>query len=687
MTDIAYLPRAGFDPEKNLCKLLEHYKKYSPFTVKWSDFKWNATGVVTDTARKANTEKWLYFSRDNGLAVKVKEPIDDMQPFHCLTLADIAKAHICSSQIAKSKTKGNLTLIITTYRFLDNELKARNMRASGLTNRIFNEALQKAIVKLEASTAYREGTRLQQISKFIDKHQLAQVRIKFKSPLKRNDTQTASDTKIDTKSVTNRNNKLPEREVLFAIAKLSNMNLEGSDRLYHAITEILFATGLRFDEVVSLSVDCLYEREIEELNQLTNELDIFNVWELKYFSKKKREIVSKVIADSMVDIIKSAINFVFEYQQPVRDILRCIDSGGYYNFFEKLEGKCFIAEQGVQHYLGSSNSNATTKLRKLNVAIQKNHKSKRNFFYANELQDLTSDLAKSSKNKIWKELKTLTTAASLSEMLFISQHQLEHNIKKSNPWDFQLIGHTQYSDFMTGRETGSGNVVSIFERKNLLKDVSTTSHAFRHFLNTICQESNNISEIEIARYFGRSYMGDNEAYDHTNKAKLVIDNADDILASNRITREQAIDAMINFTLVDSEEALDAIQDLTTTLITSIGLCKHDFNDKPCGMHYACLRGCSSYKRIKGEKSEIRELERIIEQQEKHIEDAKSAVAEEYWGANRWLISHQKLHDGCQKALAIEMDTNYKVGEKIQVFPEGTDSCLVIDENKNKGLLS
>jgi hypothetical protein len=687
MNNIVYLPKVGIDPDKNLINLVEHYKKYSPFNVDWSDFMWKVTGVVTDTARKANSEKFLYFSRDNGLKNKVKESISDMQPFHCSTLADIAKAHICSSQIKKAKTKGNLTLIITTYRYLDNELNKRNLKASGLTDRIFSNALQQAINKLEVTTAYREGTRLQQISKFIDKHKLAHVRIKFKSPLKRSKTQTASDTKIDTESVVNRNEKLPPQEVLFAIAKLTNMDLKGTDRLYHAMTEIFFTTGMRFDEVISLSVDCLYEREIEEINQLTNELETFVVWELKYYSKKYKTKVSKVIADSMVDILKQAIDFVIEYQQPVRDILKKIESDGSYNFFNELEGKCFVADTEVRKHLGSSVSNATTKLRKLDVIILKDEKSKRNYFNADELIDVTSELAKNSMSSLWKELKTMTTASSPSEMLFISQHQLEHKVKGSNPWDFQLISHTQYSDFMAGRETKSGKIVSIFERKGLLTRIYITSHQFRHFLNTYCQLHSNISEIEIARYFGRNYMGDNEAYDHTNKAKLVMDNADDILASTGITREQAIDTMINFTLVDSEEALETVQDLATTLITSIGLCKHDFHDSPCGKHYACLRGCSNYKRIKGEQAEIAELERIMAKQEAHIEDAKNAIDEKYWGANRWLTSQQELHDGCQKALAIEVNNNYTVGEKIQVFPEGTDSCLIMDESNKKDLLS
>lgn len=684
------LPQVGANTESNLIDLVQHYQKVLPFKVKWTDYIWDVTGFVKDTAKKAHSKKKFYFTRDNGLANKVKQSIDDMLPFHTPTLADLAKAHICSKQIERTKTVGSLQIKINAYRFLDNELNKKRLPVSGLTKRIFNDAMQKVILKLGRSTAYRVGTHLNEISKFIDKHHLADVRTKFKSPLKRSDVHTASDTNIDIDSVTERSEKLPTKDLLMAVAKLTNMDLEGGDRFYHAITEILFTTGLRFDEVISLSVDCLYEKEIEEINQLTGDLETFKFWELKYFSKKSECVFAKVIADSMVDIIKKAISFITEYQEPVRKTIRSIETNNYYNFFDELDGQCFVSDKEVYKYLGTSRSNATTKLRKLGVNVQIDKKTKRNFFLAEELQNRTSSIAKDDVNELWSELKIMTTATSLSQMLFITQHQREHNIKTANLWDFRLISHTQYHDFMTGRKTSRGEVKSIFERKNLLingKPFTVTSHQFRHFLNTICQLHDGITELEIARYFGRNYQGDNQAYDHTNKSKLVMDNAKLILASNGITEDQAIEAMVNFTLVDSEEALEAIQDLTTTLVTAIGLCKHDFADTPCGRHYACLRGCSSYKRIKGEDSEIRELERIIQQEKKHIADAKNAVAEEFWGANHWLQSHQALHDGCEKALAIENNNDFSVGEVIQVFPDGNDSCLAIDDLEPKELLS
>ena len=74
---------------------------------------------------------------------------------------------------------------------------------------------------------------------------------------------------------------------LIAVATLSNSNLEGDDALFQAIVEIMFATGLRFDEGDLLDVECLQAREVEELNVFTGEIDIVCINEIRYRAKRR----------------------------------------------------------------------------------------------------------------------------------------------------------------------------------------------------------------------------------------------------------------------------------------------------------------------------------------------------------------------------------------------------------------
>lgn len=688
MNDVILLPKVGHDAVDNRNKLLMHYQSLSPFVnADWKEQSWNAKGICKVGTRQANKDVKLHFTRDNRLGNKVKVAADAMQPFHSNELNDIAKSHVCQLQITSAKAAGTLQNTINAYRYLDNELHNNQLRVEQLSNRNFVDALNAALNKLGVSTTYRVGVQLNTIAKFMDKYKLTKAKIKFKSTIKRGDTQTASDSRIDTESITERNDKLPTHEVLVAVAALSNLELTGSDSLHQAITDILFTTGLRFDEVPSLSVDCFNLKKGEKFCEMLGRYEKEEYWELKYHARKGGAYRTKAIPESLVPILKKAIEFVTEYFLENRDLIAKIENNKnneIYDFFPEVDGICFVTDTW-QHF-GTCNGNAQTYLKKHGVTIidkkrpnaTKTKVVTRRAFNADELKDVIYQQAKNSIAELWKEIKEQTTATRLSELLFIQQYQAGHSIKSTTRWQFTPVTHTQYQDFLLGREVDgkSNRIPSIFERKKLKVDgvdFHLTSHQFRHFLNTVCQLSDSISELEIARYFGRKYQNDNETYDHTNKTKLVMDEAQAIIDSHGLDKQQAKDVMNQFAIVDREEVLEAIEELASSLKTAIGLCKHNFADEPCGKHYSCLRGCSQYKRTKGNQSEIAHIIQVKNDTFERIEAAKEAVSEEYWGANNWLLSHQTLYDGCIKALAIE-DNDMPNGKIIQVFPEGNDGC-------------
>ena len=683
MSEIALLPRVGLEPVQNLRDLVDFYINNSPFQRidgwSWGNTIWDVKGVCKSQARKANYEHLLYFSRDNGKGSNVKTSRANMEAFHSKSLSEVVKCHVTHLQIESSKDFGTLQILINAYRYLDNVMSVTGISVHELSVNEFKLAEKNARSCLADSTFYRAAQKLVLISKFINGKCLARQRITFKKNSKRSATHTNSDTRIDKESIDLRAEKLPSKESLIAIATLSNATLSNNDKIFQAIVEIIFSTGLRFDEVIALDVDCLYVKEVEEKNTLTGHIQKFSVHELRYKSKKGGGYRSKVIADSLVPILQKGIKTAQEELQSVRDTIHSVLAGEY-DFFPKLDYESDVFVSDIWKEIEwSSRANFSTYIGKLNVNITK-HKHPRtgkvsNKFSPKELKDKTLNLARLSVRELWNIISKLTISDSLEKMLFISQHQKHHSKKSTEYWNFTLIAHTQFSDYLAGR--ADIGVESVFERYNLMFEntpIRLTSHQFRHFLNTMVQLSDSVSEIEVARYFGRKYMGDNETYDHTNKEKRVMDHADDIIASHGITKEQAKEAAIVFTLVDKEEAIETVQDLTTTLITSIGICSHDYNDSPCGKHYACLRGCSEYYRTKGDKSEVSELNRMKEQQMKHIEAAKEAVIEEYHGANNWLLTHEELLTGCVTALEIEHNEKLVIGEKIQVFPEGDNGC-------------
>jgi len=685
---VALIPRPGNDAQKNLAELVAFYKKHNPFQHKqdwcWGNLFWNVKGICKTEVRKATNNSFLYFNRDNQKGSNKKDSRDDMVPFHHQDLSDVAKCHVTALQVEKAKNVGSLQFWIMAYRFLDNVLGDSKKRISELSAHDFKLAELEAKKRLKDSTFYRIGAKLEGICKFLNRKKLTNHKITYRKFSKRGETHTNSDSRIDHESITKRSEKLPQKEALMALAALSNKPLEGDDKLFQAMVEIMFATGLRFDELVSLDKNCVYEKETEETNVLTGKQEIFTVHEIRYKAKKGGGYRTKTVANSLVPILKKGVNSATENLKPVRDTIAEL-SRNQMDFFPQLENAVEATIPDTWRLLKwSSNANFQQYLKKRGVTVTKraqNVPGKRktvSIFYTSELKEKTTQLARDSLSELWEAVKSQTVAERPQDLLFITQHQRHHSVKSVEPWKFTMISHTQITDYITGRP--SLGVKSVFERYNLTFEgapLRITSHQFRHFLSTMLELNDTVSDIEVARYFGRKYMGDNATYNHTNKTKKVMDEADKIIASTGLSREQEKEAAILFTLVDRDEALDTIQDLTTSLTTSIGLCKHDYNDSPCGKHYACLRGCSKYYRVKGNRSEMEEVARIRDQQKLHVDAAREAVDEEYHNANNWLLSHEELLNGCQMALAIENDDSIAVGERVQIFPDGKTKCEAI----------
>lgn len=677
-SEVFQLPKPGHDVVSNLASLVEHFKEIDVFPeANWEDYVWPVRGRVKPAAAKANKDHFLYFTCDNGLGLKVKTSTSEMQAFHCPVLTDIAKCHVCFSNNQKTKAAGSLQAIIIAYRFLDDLLYSRKRNAYSLKVSDFEKAIENAFDRCKEYTAYRVDVQLKAISKFIYENKLAEQRRKYKGSLKRSDVQTASDNKISKEKIDDRNKKLPDRQVLQALGQLHHLPLNQQDRIFLAMTDLLFVSGLRFSELAGLSVDSLAWQEEHRYCEKTGTSMVDKYLELRWFGSKGGGYLPKVIDDVFVKIAEDAFSTLREHYQDVRELIGVLESEGSHDFYPELDGDLWVSE--VFSHFGTSTGNACTYLKKRGVKVTKASRSgsvrQSAKISATDLKNVTNTLAKNSIKRLWDELRSVSTATKLSDILIIDQYQANHDIKRSEPWEFRTLSHTPYSDFLCGRKDGS--IKSIFERHNLKVDgvdFRITSHQFRHFLNTLLQLTDSVTELEIARYFGRSYVGDNEAYDHTNSTARVFDSAQDIIDSNNLNREQAIDTMNQFVIVDRDEAIETIEHLATNMKTKIGMCNHDFADSPCGKHYACLRGCSEYKRTKGVESEIISVKEIKSDAEVRVAAAKEAVDEQFWGSNNWLLSHEQLLEGCEKALAIELDESVAPGETVTVFPEGNNGC-------------
>lgn len=679
------LPKLGTDAVGNRHGLVNFYMCNSPFKTnpywKWSSQTWDVKGICNAQTSKMQNSINLHFTRHNGLGLKVKTSKKGMKAFYSVELADLAKCHICSKQIKKPKSFGTLQQIINAYRYLDLALAKSRKTVEMISTADFKKAELLAQNYLAESTFYKVSTKLEEIQDYFVKSKLCKHKPNFKKTKSRSELKLPSDTRIDQKSIDSRNEKLPTIRALQAVAELSFMQLEGRDALLQSLTDILFATGLRFGEVISLDVDCLKIYMKEDECDITGRTYKRRVCELYYKPEKGGLIIPKEIpSKSLAKILIRAIKRVKRQLKDLRYEIELAKSRDY-DYFPTLPNheQVFVPD-AVKLLNWSSSSNFIQFMKKqlfLEFEKKRNVRTgiKTKLIVTDKLKLAAQNQASKNIDKLSALLKKTSLAKSPEKLLFVQKFQENHSIKRALPWGYQLFTETEYRDFLGGRN--GYNIKSIFQRVlnvDLHGNHALTSHKFRHYLNTLAQLSDSVSEIEIARYFGRKYMGDNETYDHTNPIKRVFDHAEDILNSTPLNADRAKEAFVMFPLVEREEVLSTIEDLSTTLVTSIGLCRHDFSESPCGKHYACLRGCAEYQRTKGDQTEIQEIQEILEQHKKHLAEAKKAVDSKYHGANQWLQSHQALIDGCKKALEIENNDEIQTGYRVNVFPDGNQVC-------------
>jgi hypothetical protein len=679
------LPPLGIDAQGNLLRLVEFYKKYSPFTTitgwDWDAQSWNVKGVCKAQLSKSQNNQYLNFTRRNGLGPKVKTATTEMKPFYSTELADIAKCHICSKQIKAPKNYSTLQQTINGYRFLDEAIAKSEKLVEAISTADFERAELLARKHLKDSTFDKLSSVLEEIQRYLITKKLTKHKPTFKKTKMRGELKLPSDTRIDQESINSRNEKLPTLEALKAVATISNLSLTGRDILLQSLTEILFATGLRFGEAIALDVDCLRVYRKEVFNEITGRYFTKRVVEIRYKPEKggiapPKEIPKK----SLAKILIKAVKRVRKHLAALRLEIEKVSNNKLDYFPELLSNEQVFTPDAAQRLNWSSSSNLITFIKSnlgITLPTKRNPRTgiKTKVIDADILKLEALNSAKSNLDEFTEILKGQSLASSPDKLLFVQNFQENHAKKRAVPWKYQLFTETEYSDFLSGRV--GEKIESIFKRAlgiELSEKDTLTSHKFRHFLNTMAQLSDTVSEIEIARYFGRKYLGDNEAYDHTNPIKRVFDNADVIVNSSPINNDRKKEAFVMFPLVEKEEVFETIEDLATTMVTSIGLCQHDFSESPCGKHYACLRGCREYQRTKGDQREIDEIQDILAQHEKHYADAKEAVEAKFHGANNWLQSHARLIDGCKRALEIEHNDGIQVGETINVFPEGINGC-------------
>jgi hypothetical protein len=251
-----------------------------------------------------------------------------------------------------------------------------------------------------------------------------------------------------------------------------------------------------------------------------------------------------------------------------------------------------------------------------------------------------------------------------SEHLFLIFRNLLHSRKATKLDAVEHVTDGQISDFLQGRDSGKGRILSVFEKFGYKMPDGTkiemTSNQFRHWLNTM-QQRGGMGQHEIAKWFGRKDVGQNAVYDHVSAMELAA-HAREMMATGKI---KGALAEIHDRLPPVERPTFRESVLNTFHPTDIGGCANDWSVAPCPIHGACAK-CNELLVEKGNEDQRANAEKLLEENEWLHQRVVAEVGDGTYGASNHLEHIELVVGGLKKAIAIHDDPTIPDGTLVQL---------------------
>jgi hypothetical protein len=654
---IRFIPVLEKQAEKNLEHLITKAKSSKGFgDIRWEEITWTITeSQATDRGHKQRQYR-LWFTQHGENSRNLGDPFEE--PFSSFAKALIRLRH----EIGGQSCSNHMTTV-RALRYLYKELTEHNHNPILLTYDHFIRAEKVAQQRENSTSSYRLGVHLRAIVRILDENRLTKIRIEYKSSLKRPELHD----RLSDAAKERREKLMPKEEVFQALATISETMNDAPDKIRMSIVRLLLFTGFRIGEALTLPANTLVIETTK--NQITGfpEIDSFGKIKqkigLRYWPEKGAEPRIKWLPTEAGKLVKAAIEEIKIHTEAAREMASWLESNPARIKISAFKPDDLINVKEIAKYVGIQNGLQFCTMRKI-PTIKKSNGAPTSDYFAKFF-----DFYKAVVAKRWdKPMLRLKNGKSqlLSESLCVVFYEQLNNARPHNPLLVRPISEQNISDFLCGRSA----IKNVFERHKYLNHDGTPykirTHEFRHFLNTIANEGG-LTDIELAWWFGRKHIGDNQAYDHRTAAQMT-EKARQILLSGEIVGSIA-DAANQLPLVDAKEFVAT--HVNAVHHTPYGLCLHDFAQNPCDKHLNCLSGCKEFHRTKGDQTERSNLKTLKAQTTAAIDHAKKEASDNTWGANNWLKHNEVIIENIDKALAIDEGCQTSSNKLIPVNISGT----------------
>jgi hypothetical protein len=636
--------RRLLDAETSLALLVERARSLEVFgpTVDFDAPVWNLTDVKIARPSAAKTHQ-LFFTRITERETRSMEGRVAFEP----AFGNLVKAMMALREHAGTAGPSRYRKLLQAARHLYETLENRGFDPTRLNSDDFFAAA--SAIKGKPGYKYTLGQDLEVIAEFVNKHALAKARITYNNPY----PPQRFDAKTDDKSRKHRASKMPSEELIDAVIAMSDIVRERSDDrdiLRSSVVEALMSAPWRINEFLTLLADCIRRQTVTD--PVTQERR--ETFGFAYAGSKGAYDNIKRVPSPMVEIAERAMADILRITQPSRDAAL---------WMEEHPGRAYIAARfrladpgtrltmyDVAEALGLASTEAATYwLRANEVSFEK-----RDGRFRCPLGNLEAAVL-----RLQPKLPPNMPQRLSDYLLLVPEHYFRDDMA-SLPCIVTFVTDAQIGGFLQTR----GRHKSVFERLLILdaksKPYLITSHAFRHYLNTIAKDGE-LSELDMARWSGRKRIEQNATYDHTGGRQLMKRMRQ--MLNTGAMRGPLPETIEKLPPAEREKFVKAR--INTAHMTDIGACIQDWSLAPCPKHGSCA-SCGDHLVIKGNPVHKARAERLLAEHEAMLAQAKGEMDEGTYGASDWVAHNEKIINGLKKTIAVHANGEIPVGTVVQV---------------------
>lgn len=629
-----------------------------------SKFDANYWSIPSRARASSAGEGGIHFTIENAGKGKQLPPFPE--PFLSFMKAVVT---VYDARTVTGYSASQLQALVAAGRWLFKQFGIRDPDPCALVHGDFERAARDAQSAM-GEGAVNIGSKLGIIAQIIDDHGISFSPIEWRNPLKR----SGKHTQIGPVADRRRDELMPSNEVLDALAQISaRTDLDVRDLIIQRTIDLLVCGGFRINEVLTMPRDCLYtENELDDHGRPV--LDRFGQpverVGLRYWPEKgSTETRMKWIPSVMNEIVKRAINDIIEITKPSWKVARYqFDNPDTTLLPEAWHIKSpddIVTCRQIEQMLGLATRGGDQFLRENNIPSIDIIVPKKQYQGAKEytvkgakLRDVGAALYRKSESG--NVLRRAEGKQMLHECLFlVPKFFVKRSMNNGIAGTVTLLKDAIINVYLVGFQT----TLSIFERLEYTgsdgETLRTTSHAFRHWLNTIALEGG-LSDVELARWMGRK-MSQNGPYDHRSPVQRAMQ------LGNKLRARESLGPVAEATLsirdpIRREEFISSLHG--TAHITDLGICVHPWDSLPCEKHGACF-DCAELRIVKGDSQA---LSHASDQLKKTQAELAAAQAEQSDGgviAGRWVDAHKRAIGALEKILSIHNDPSVPEGTIVQ----------------------